>query len=131
MEELSGLGLVVLTIPSLTRIASGDQAVSDLRPVSVEDLLGREPSQPDPELTAASVAGKVVMVTGAGGSIGSELCRQILRFRAAGLVLLERNEFALYVLEHELEAACSKTGHPPTLLRAVLGDANDLGRLEA
>ncbi len=101
-ELLGRQGLSVLTMPSLERIATGQQTVSDLRPVTIEDLLGREPTPPDPFLLREAVAGRIVMVTGAGGSIGSELCRQILRQGPAKLVLLERNEFALYSIDQNL-----------------------------
>ncbi|WP_255092904.1 nucleoside-diphosphate sugar epimerase/dehydratase [Synechococcus sp. J7-Johnson] len=131
VEQMSALGLSVLSIPSLARIASGQQSVSDLRPVVIEDLLGRDPTVPDPQLLAAAVSGKVVLITGAGGSIGSELSRQILHCRAKRLVLLERNEYALYRLEQELIAAASGLTDPALVLRPVLGDVRDQRRLEA
>lgn len=102
VEILGRQGLKVLSMPSLEQIATGQQAVSELRQVPIEDLIGRDPAAPDPLLLREAVAGKTVMVTGAGGSIGSELCRQILRQGPTRLVLLERNEFALYSIDQDL-----------------------------
>lgn len=124
VDQLTHQGLEVLSIPSLAQMATGQRIVSDLQPVAIEDLLGREPSKPDPGLLKAGVEGKVVMVTGAGGSIGSELCRQVVSLGASRLLLVERNEFALYAIEREL-------GSPPcdVELHAILGDACDADRL--
>ncbi len=120
VDQLTHYGLEVLSIPSLAQMASGQRIVSDLQPVAIEDLLGREPSTPDPVLLKAGVEGKSVMVTGAGGSIGSELCRQILALGATRLLLVERNEYALYTIERELRSTpCASELH------AVLGDACD------
>jgi FlaA1/EpsC-like NDP-sugar epimerase len=124
VDQLTRFGLEVLSIPSLAQMASGQRIVSDLQPVAIEDLLGREPSNPDPVLLKAGVEGKVVLVTGAGGSIGSELCRQIVALGATRLLLVERNEFALYAIERELRST-SDNIH----LHAVLGDACDADRL--
>lgn len=126
VDQLTHLGLEVLSIPSLSQLASGQQIVTDLQPVSIEDLLGREPSNPDPHLLQTSVRDKAVLVTGAGGSIGSELCRQILALGARRLVLLERNEYSLYSIDRELR---EKRGNRPTQLQAVLGDVADARRL--
>ncbi len=124
VDQLTHSGLKVLSIPSLAQMASGQRIVSDLQPVSIEDLLGREPSNPDTALLKAGVEGKVVMVTGAGGSIGSELCRQIVALKAKALLLVERNEFALYTIEKEL-----RSNGETTQLQAVLGDACNASRL--
>lgn len=124
VDQLTHRGLEVLSIPSLAQMASGQRIVSDLQAVAIEDLLGREPSNPDPVLLKAGVQGKVVMVTGAGGSIGSELCRQVVALGASRLLLVERNEFALYAIEREL-----RSHHFGVELQAVLGDACDASRL--
>ena len=126
LDQLAGEGLQVLEVPSLAQIASGDCRVSDLRALAIEDLLGREPSQSDPLLVARALDQRVVLVSGAGGSIGSELCRQIAASGARRLVLLERNEFALYAIEQELLAA----GVAPERLRPVLGDVQHQAWLE-
>jgi FlaA1/EpsC-like NDP-sugar epimerase len=100
---LEAYPVVVKTLPALEEIASGHVEVSDLRPIDVEDLLGRDPVTPDLELLAAKVHGKVVMITGAGGSIGSELTRQLLRLGPKILVLFELSEVALYEISMEIE----------------------------
>lgn len=100
---LESYPVVVKTLPALEEIASGRVEISDLRPIDVEDLLGRDPVTPDLELLAANVHGKVVMITGAGGSIGSELTRQLLRLGPKTLVLFELSEVALYEISMEIE----------------------------
>ncbi|MFN9686852.1 MAG: polysaccharide biosynthesis protein [Cyanobacteriota bacterium] len=120
VDNLTHYGLTVLSIPSLGQLASGSRTVSDLQNVSIEDLLGREPSNPDPELLKASVEDKVVLVTGAGGSIGSELCRQISLLHVRKLIMLELNEYALYSITKELSQIISSDQ-----LGSVLGSATD------
>ncbi|MGH6749947.1 MAG: polysaccharide biosynthesis protein, partial [Methyloceanibacter sp.] len=100
---LEAYPVVVKTLPALEEIASGHVEISDLRPIDVEDLLGRDPVTPDLELLAGKVHGKVVMITGAGGSIGSELTRQLLRLGPKTLVLFELSEVALYEISMEIE----------------------------
>ena len=103
LKQLQPLPLHIRTLPGLTDLASGRVTVQDIRELDIEDLLGREPVPPRPELLARNLTGKVVLVTGAGGSIGSELCRQILRERPVRLVLLDHSEFALYSIHEELK----------------------------
>ena len=95
--------VAVRTLPSLTDIAQGKVSVADLRELDIDDLLGREPVSPNHILLARNIVSKVVLVTGAGGSIGSELCRQILAVAPARLLLVEHSEFALYSVHHELQ----------------------------
>src|SRR5512139_388025 len=95
-------GLNVLTVPSLEDLVAGRVSVSSLRRIELDDLLGRDPVQLDESGLHQLLTGQVVMVTGAGGSIGSELCRQIARFEPAKLVLFEQSELALYAMEQEL-----------------------------
>ena len=94
--------VAVRTLPGVGELAQGKVSVSDLREPDIEDLLGRLPVSPDPVLLGKNIRGKVVLVTGAGGSIGSELCRQIVRLEPAQLLLVEQSEFALYALHQEL-----------------------------
>lgn len=133
VDQLTRMGLSVLSIPSLPQLASRQQFVSDLQPVAIEDLLGREPSSPDEHLLRASVSGQAVLVTGAGGSIGSELCRQIVALGASRLLMLERNEFALYSIDAELRRLpggnAGDASGASTELIAVLGDVADEERL--
>jgi FlaA1/EpsC-like NDP-sugar epimerase len=113
LQQLEQMKVRVRTLPAIEDLASGRVTVSDLRPVEVEDLLGRDPVPPDTALLARNIAGKSVMVTGAGGSIGSELVRQIIRNRPKRLVLLERGESQLYEIGLEVE----------TLLQSAFPDA--------
>jgi len=92
----------VRTLPDWGDLASGRVTVQDFRELDIEDLLGRDPVPPDAELLARNLTGKVVLVTGAGGSIGSELCRQIVRQRPRQLLLLDHSEFNLYTIHQEL-----------------------------
>lgn len=127
--HMSQLGLPVMTVPSLRDIVNGKLSVSALREVNAGDLLGRVPTPPITELIDADIRGKVVMVTGAGGSIGSELCRLAALHRARVLVLYEISEFALYSIESEL----AKLAAPDSDLAvyAVLGSVRDYGSLLA
>lgn len=95
--------VAVRTLPSVTDLAQGKVSISDLRELDIDDLLGREPVMPNHILLAMNVLNKVVMVTGAGGSIGGELCRQILAVGPSKLLLIEQSEFALYGIHQELE----------------------------
>ncbi len=99
--------VAVRTLPSVTDLASGKVSISDLRELDIDDLLGREPVMPNHILLSMNVRSKVVMVTGAGGSIGSELCRQILTVGPSKLLLIEQSEFALYGIHQELEEQLS------------------------
>ena len=103
-------GVGVRILPTLSQIASGRVSVSDLRNVEVEELLGRDEVPPDPELMARDIRGKRVLVTGAGGSIGSELCRQILRQRPRLLIVADQSEHALYLIDLELRQALAGDG---------------------
>jgi FlaA1/EpsC-like NDP-sugar epimerase len=102
VESLSSLQIRVLTLPGLSDIAGGKVSVNDVREVDIADLLGREEVQPDKALLDACISSQNVMVTGAGGSIGSELCRQIINQKPRCIVLFEQSEFALYCIEQEL-----------------------------
>ena len=102
LKSLELLPVEVQTIPGLDDLVSGKASINDIRNVSIEDLLGRDPVSPREDLLNANIRGKSVMVTGAGGSIGTELCRQILRQKPKCLVLFEASEFALYQIEQDL-----------------------------
>ncbi len=92
----------VQTVPGIDELAQGKVKTGDIREVEIEDLLGRDQVEPNPELLHENIKGKVVLVTGAGGSIGSELCRQIVQLEPDCLILYERSEYALYTIEKEL-----------------------------
>lgn len=102
ISRLTDLNLTVKTIPSPEEIMSGRYTISDLRPIDVGDLLRRSPVEPLTDLIRSAVWGHTILVTGAGGSIGSEICRQVLRARPRKLVLFDHSEFALYRIEQEL-----------------------------
>jgi FlaA1/EpsC-like NDP-sugar epimerase len=102
LDQLEPYKLRIKVTPSIKSLLNGELRVQDIRDVEIEDLLGRDTVEPDARLMSICISGKKVMVTGAGGSIGSELCRQILRQKPAQLVLLEMSEFALYAIEQEL-----------------------------
>ncbi|HEY8263513.1 MAG TPA: nucleoside-diphosphate sugar epimerase/dehydratase, partial [Methyloceanibacter sp.] len=113
IKALEPYPVQVKTLPALEEIASGRVEVSDLRPIDVEDLLGRDPVAPDKELLLAHVRDKVVMITGAGGSIGSELTRQLLMLGPKALVLFELSEVALYEIEMEIEEFLDRHNKKP------------------
>ncbi|SIS47361.1 polysaccharide biosynthesis protein [Neptunomonas antarctica] len=130
IESLALLPLEVLTIPGMADIVSGMAKVSELQEVSIDDLLGRDPVEPYTDLIAANITNKVVMVTGAGGSIGSELCRQILQQRPTILVLFEMSEFALYQIDQELSGICNTTALNVRVI-PLMGSVQRQNRLEA
>lgn len=110
VESLEQFGLHVRTLPSIAQLVEGHISSQDLREINVEDLLGRDSVPPNPQLVGATIAGKRVMVTGAGGSIGSELCRQIVLLRPRQLVLVEMTEYALYAIEQDLDSLLIRNG---------------------
>jgi FlaA1/EpsC-like NDP-sugar epimerase len=123
--ELCGLaGVRPMTVPAFDDLASGRVTVSQIRQVELDDLLGRDPVMLDDIGLHGLLEGRTVMVTGAGGSIGSELCRQIARFNPSTLVLFELNEFVLYRMEQEFENTFSSVH-----MVCAIGDVKDEGRL--
>ncbi len=117
-------GVAALTVPGFDDLVTGKVTVSQLRSVELDDLLGRDPVSLDTTGLTTLLRGRCIMVTGAGGSIGSELCRQIARFAPARLILFESSEYALYRIEQEFEA---KAG--PTRVLALVGDCKDAARV--
>ena len=103
LTQLEPLGVHVQSLPNLSDLIAGKAHINELCDVDVSDLLGRDPVPPKPKLFGSCIRGKCVLVTGAGGSIGSELCRQIVRLNPSRLVLFEMSELALYNIERELE----------------------------
>ncbi len=131
LETLAGLPVRVMALPTLAELTSGARRIDEFREVGVEDILGRDSVQPNPALLQARVSGKSVMVTGAGGSIGAELCRQILALRPRRLVLFERSEYALYAIEQELSAMRVNMGESaPVELIPLLGSVVHRRRLQ-
>ena len=124
IATLRNLPVHVRTLPGMGDLAAGRVTVQDFQELDVEDLLGRAPVPPDRSLLARNLAGKVVLVTGAGGSIGGELCRQIILERPSQLVLVEHNEFGLYSIHSELLGLCKELGLPVDVVPLLASVAN-------
>jgi len=127
VDSLSDLPIRVMTLPGMADLAGGKVSINDVREVDIADLLGRDEVHPHEDLLSACISGQQVLVTGAGGSIGSELCRQILTQKPCLLVLFESSEYALYTVERELRELCAAAG---TQLVAILGSVLDKAALE-
>ena len=125
VDLASSCGVKTLTVPSFDDLLSGRVAISELRGVELDDLLGRDPVQLDDAGLHELLTGKCVLVTGAGGSIGSELCRQIANFSPQTLLLFEASEFALYNMEQELTRT-----YPQLKIICLAGDVRDEARVE-
>lgn len=124
--------LKVKTVPSLKDILDGKAKPEEVKEIDLEDLLGRDPVPPDPELMGATITGKCVLVTGAGGSIGSELCRKILDLRPSRLVLFEQSEYGLYAVEQELRGLQRHhAGLAEVKLEVMLGSVQNSQALES
>ena len=110
----------VKSIPDLTSLIAGTADITELRDIDIVDLLGRDPAEPDPQLLGKTITGKTVLVTGAGGSIGGELCRQIAAQAPANMVVLDISEFAIYNLLQELEKM-----HPSLAITPLIGSVQN------
>lgn len=128
LKTLEPHAIEVQTIPAAADILSGKTRIENIKDVEIEDLLGRDPVKPNPHLLDACISNKSVMVTGAGGSIGSELCRQIIKHAPKTLVLFEQSEYGLYAIEKELQTALAKIPHQIELV-ALLGSVQNEPRL--
>ena len=124
VKSLEPAHLKITEIPGLTKLVDGEIRISDIQEVDIIDLLGRDPVPPVAELLAKNIKNKVVMVTGAGGSIGSELCRQIIKNQPAKIIIYELTEFALYSIDKELRLTASCEIIP------ILGSVLDERKLE-
>jgi FlaA1/EpsC-like NDP-sugar epimerase len=129
IASLRSLPVHIRSLPGMSDLASGRVTVRDFNELEIEDLLGRDAVAADPAALAGNIAGHVILVTGAGGSIGSELCRQILRVRPRQLVLLDHNEFGLYSIHQELSALCALM-HSPVEIVPLLGSVSNMRRLQ-
>ena len=123
INKLESYPVLVRILPGVTELAGGKVGVNDLREVSIKDLLGRDIVEPNTSLLSENIADKVVMITGAGGSIGSEICRQAILLQPKKLILYEMNELALYTIEKELDSAKVEV-YP------ILGSVNNKSRLD-
>lgn len=129
LDQLAKLPVEVLTVPDMTDIVSGKAKIDELKDVPIEDLLGRDPVEPQQVLLQANIKDKVVMVTGAGGSIGSELCRQIVMQQPKSIVLFELSEFGLYQIDRELNQLKADKGLTCEII-PLLGSVQRQHRLE-
>lgn len=130
IESVRGTPAAIRTLPGLMDLAHGRVMVSDLRELDIEDLLGRETVPPNRLLLSRNISGKTVMVTGAGGSIGSELCRQIISMRPDTIVFIEQSEFNLYTILQEVLSNISRDEENKTQVVSVLGSVHDVHRME-
>tara|TARA_B110000285_G_scaffold219649_1_gene270476 strand:+ start:2808 stop:4826 length:2019 start_codon:yes stop_codon:yes gene_type:complete len=126
IDKLERHPVIVRTLPGVTEIAQGKVKIDDLLQVSIKDLLGRKPVEPNHSLLGKNITNKIVAVTGAGGSIGSELCRQIIFLKPKALILYEMNELALYLIEKEL----STINNSSLNIYPILGSVNNNNRLK-
>ena len=126
VDEFQSYNIQVFSIPSVDDLTSGKARIDDIAPIRIEDLLGRNSVPPDPLLLGPGISGSSVCVTGAGGSIGSELIRQIIKFKPSTLILLDRSEPSLYKIEQEIIRDLPDGVN----LKVVLGSANNLLRIE-
>jgi FlaA1/EpsC-like NDP-sugar epimerase len=122
LTKMREANVAVRTLPRMSDLAQGRVSISDLRELDIDDLLGRDKIMPNHILLAMNVRSKVVMVTGAGGSIGSELCRQIIEVHPSKLLLIEHSEFALYAIHQELQEKLGKNNITLVPLLASIQD---------
>ena len=130
LSDLRELQVHVRSLPDLVDLAQGHVTVLDIKELDPDDLLGREPVAPNRQLIEKNILNKVVLISGAGGSIGSELCRQILQVGPKQLLLLDHSEYVLYAIEAELRANLSANPQMKTELIPLLGNVRDSDRLE-
>jgi FlaA1/EpsC-like NDP-sugar epimerase len=129
LDRLEPLKVKIKITPPIERLVSGDLRIQDVRDIEIEDLLGRDSVAPDMRLISSCITNKSVLVTGAGGSIGSELCRQILELRPTRLLLLEISEYALYTIEQELRIHQRQLGSATEII-PFLGSVLDQEKCE-
>jgi FlaA1/EpsC-like NDP-sugar epimerase len=130
IESISGNNFEILTTPAVQDIVSGKAKIEEVKEVEIEDLLGRDCVSPNKSLLSSNIKDKVVLVTGAGGSIGSELCRQIIKQHPSKIILLELNEFSLYSIEQELNTYCQAHCDCQVEIISILGSVQKQNRLE-
>lgn len=130
VDSLVTLPLQIRTVPRIHELVQGSADVTEIQDIRLEELLGRDPVPPQTPLLQACITNKVVLVTGAGGSIGSELCRQILRLTPKELILFDNNEYALYSIERDLRAIIQDEELEPVSIVPLLGSVQDKKRLQ-
>ena len=125
LNELPYLKMPVLKIPSIEEISSGKTLVNELKPISLENILGRDPVKPNLNLIKKEIQNKIVCVTGAGGSIGSEICKQVIKFNPEALVIIDISEYALYTIQQEIINI-----NPEIKLYTILGNMVEISFME-
>ncbi|MBF0124549.1 MAG: polysaccharide biosynthesis protein [Magnetococcales bacterium] len=130
LRQLEPLPVKIMVVPDIHELVSGRKRVDEIREVGIEDMLGRNPVPPRPDMMEPCIRGKSVLVTGAGGSIGAELCRQIVQWNPLRLVLVERSEFALYSIDRELRRLIAEGGLQLELV-PILGSTEHKRRMQA
>ncbi|PKG75770.1 nucleoside-diphosphate sugar epimerase [Shewanella sp. GutCb] len=130
LKKLEPLAVQILTIPATADLVCGNKLYSDIKEVEIDDLLGRESVSPRHDLLTSNIANKVVMVTGAGGSIGSELCRQVLQLAPKKLILFELSEYALYAIDRELSSLAASLNIELEIL-PLMGSVQKQNRVQA
>ncbi len=126
LREIHKARIAVRTLPSMSDLAHGKVGISDVQELDIDDLLGREPVTPNQALLSKNISSKIVLVTGAGGSIGSELCRQVLALGPTRLLLVDQSEFALYSIHQELE---ERAAGQETILIPLIASVQDGARM--
>ena len=122
LESLQAFNCTVKTLPSIDDIMANRVTSKDAKSLPLEEVIGRQPVKPIPELMSKNITGKVVMVTGAGGSVGSELCRQIMRLRPTALVLFDVSEAAMYLIEQDLKKLIANSAEITAPIHCVIGN---------
>jgi FlaA1/EpsC-like NDP-sugar epimerase len=130
LDAIQSASLSARTLPSVADLAQGKISVSDIRELNIDDLLGREPATPNDILVKQNISNRVVMVTGAGGSIGGELCRQIIRLNPLRIILVEHSEFALYQIVEELLDIKNRFSLDAEVISPILASVTNLDALE-
>ena len=121
----SKINVSIKTLPSLLDIVEGKVAISDIRDLDIDDILGRNQVEPDIKLLSKNTTNKKILITGAGGSIGQEICRQIIKLKPSTIILFDNNEYSLYSIHSEIENMISKLNIENVILIPLLGSVQD------
>lgn len=126
INNISNYGIAIRTLPSVSDLAQGNISVNDIADLDIDDLLGRQTVDPFPDLMSKTIQSKKILITGAGGSIGGELCKQIIKQNPSQIILLDQSEYALYLIHQELIALKTKLALDKCELHAVIGSIRDI-----